>query len=462
MADPYTPVTVLNYNLNPPPDDGTEVPSNEVAWNKHINKIGDPLKDAIESIDANLTAAFAKLLGGGGVTAVADDYTVLASDQGKLVKMSVAAKTITTPSAVVVGAPFLFAVLNNSSGDLTIDGSGAQTIDGLATLSVPSRRGLMLWTDGSNWFSSGVNWQEEVITPPQGRLTLTTLTPVLAAGVVAGTSVFYTPYTGNKVPLYNGSRYVPTTFAELTLALASQHVASSIYDVFVFLDSTTVRVGTGPAWTTVTAGAGARGTGAGTTELERVGGLWTNKVSMTARNGASTYTVGVNAGIYVGSIFMDGTNGQISCLPAYGQARKWGVWNAYNRNPIFLQGGDAEASWTYDVATIRQSRAQAGNAVTTFMGLPEEYLLIDFLQTMGSSNGAVLDEIGIGKNSTTVYSGQVGRNTGNAAITVHARHVDVPAIGIQNFNMLEKGSATGTNTFLGGNDDMLMTAKWMG
>lgn len=470
MAAPYTSVTVQNYNLNAPPDDGSQTPSNEITWAKHKTKIGDPLKTALESIDTNLTAAFAKIIGGGGVTAVADDYTVLAGDQGKLVKMSVASKTITTPSAATVGSPFLFAVLNNSSGDLTIDGSGAQTIDGNATLTVPSRRGLMLWTDGTNWFTSGVNWQEEVITPPQGRLTLTTLTPILAAGVTAGTSVFYTPYNGNKVPLYNATRFVPYTFAELTLTLAAQHVASAIYDVFAFLDGTTVRIGTGPAWTTATAGAGARGTGAATTELERVGGLWVNKVSMTARNGASTYTVAAQAGTYLGSIFMDGTNGQISCLIAYGQDRKWGVWNAYNRKPIIVQAGDATASWNYNTNTVRQSRATAGNTLAVFAGLPEESFKCRFGQTVDASDAAGTGEIniGIGVNSTTAFSGRVGKKQSgndNHRVSVLAEHIIAPAIGIQNVNMLENTPTTGGATnqvFFGGDDDMQMTAEWMG
>ena len=44
MANPFTSVTVSNYNLNPPPDDGTEVPENKLQWAKHKEKIGDPLK----------------------------------------------------------------------------------------------------------------------------------------------------------------------------------------------------------------------------------------------------------------------------------------------------------------------------------------------------------------------------------------------------------------------------------
>ncbi len=156
MGAPYTAVDISNYNLNPPPDDGSNTPANEITWAKHKEKLSDPLKTAIESIDDNIVTAFGKVAG--GVTAVADDYQVLAGDQGKLVKMSVAAKTITTPDATSVTSPFKCWVYNASSGDLTIDGSGSQTVDGAANITVPTKKGVLLETDGSNWFTGGQNW----------------------------------------------------------------------------------------------------------------------------------------------------------------------------------------------------------------------------------------------------------------------------------------------------------------
>ena len=51
---PYSPVIVIGYNANPPEDDGSQVTTNEISWAKHIEKIGGPLKTAIESIDSNV------------------------------------------------------------------------------------------------------------------------------------------------------------------------------------------------------------------------------------------------------------------------------------------------------------------------------------------------------------------------------------------------------------------------
>lgn len=54
MSCSYTPVSITGYNASPPPDDGTEVSGNVIKWSNHKDKLGDPLKTAIEAIDSNL------------------------------------------------------------------------------------------------------------------------------------------------------------------------------------------------------------------------------------------------------------------------------------------------------------------------------------------------------------------------------------------------------------------------
>ena len=48
----------LCYNASPPPDDGTQVAANLLEWQKHLDKIGAPLKTAIEAINTNVSSAF--------------------------------------------------------------------------------------------------------------------------------------------------------------------------------------------------------------------------------------------------------------------------------------------------------------------------------------------------------------------------------------------------------------------
>lgn len=63
MSSPYTNVSITGYNTDPPEDDGSQIASNQVKWSKHTDKIGDPLKTAIEGIDTNVQGAFNAIYG---------------------------------------------------------------------------------------------------------------------------------------------------------------------------------------------------------------------------------------------------------------------------------------------------------------------------------------------------------------------------------------------------------------
>ena len=43
---------------------------------------------------------------------------------------------------------------------------------------------------------------------PNGRLTLTSGTPVTTNDVTAATTIYYTPYKGNAIQLYNGTNWI--------------------------------------------------------------------------------------------------------------------------------------------------------------------------------------------------------------------------------------------------------------
>jgi hypothetical protein len=320
------------------------------------------------------------------------------------------------------------------------------------------------------WTALNASSAIPTVIAPQGYLTATSGTPIITSDVVAGTAVYYTPFVGNLVPIYNGSSMIPTTFTELTLTLVAQHLASQIYDVFVFSDDGVPTLVTGPAWTTPTAGSGARGTGSSTTELTRLNGYWVNAVQISARNGSTTYTIAANQATYVGSIFMDGTNGQLTCHRSWGQSRKWGIWNAYNRQPLYLKAGDSTASWNYNTATIRASNNAAANSLTVFSGLPEEWFDLEFRQFVTiETTASGRANTGIGWNSTTAMSGRFGNayavtDADSAGSDAVASYLQVPSLGINVVTALENAVDTAdTNmTWFGGEDDMVLSAKWRG
>ena len=154
MTTLYNSQSISGYNSNPPPDDGSTGSDNEISWSKHKDKLGDPVKTLSEAINTELGNAFGRVLSGGGTAAKSTPYQVVAGDQGVLL-ITTSAITVTTPAAGTVGSPFVFAVLNTSSSQATIDGNADETVNGGATFTLEAGEGVIVFTDGSNWFAIG-------------------------------------------------------------------------------------------------------------------------------------------------------------------------------------------------------------------------------------------------------------------------------------------------------------------
>jgi hypothetical protein len=169
---------------------------------------------------------------------------------------------------------------------------------------------------------------------------------------------------------------------------------SSNYDMFVWIDGATKRCTRGPAWSTATA----RGTGAGTTEIERVNGFLVNKYAIT--NGpAARY------GTYVGSIRVNsaGTVNHIfGSAAAGGGYAVLGIWNAYNRVNVSTSVNDTSVAYAYTTTAWRY--ANAGTVYATVMsGLSEDLADVRYRIRALSSDATTFGTplIGIGLGSTT-------------------------------------------------------------
>jgi hypothetical protein len=373
------------------------------------------------------------------------------------------------PSAASVGAgKVLWIKKTSSSNTVSIVPNGTDNIDGANdtyTLSAANQC-IGIASDGADWqiISAVIASPEK----PKGRLTLTTGTPVIAADVTNTATIYYTAFEGNTIPIWNGAAFIPVSFSsDLSLTLTSAAGANSIVDVFAINSSGTPILGFGPAWGTVTPGSCARGSGAGTTELELVSGIWTNANEITLTNGVTTYaSIAANKATYLGSISIDGTAGKTSCYVAAGQARKWGVWNAYNRQLIVLQAYDSTASWTYGTATWRQSNGSSSNYASVFTGLAEENVCAEFCQGVTANNsGIYYAYIGIGVNSTTSPTGKSGfgryqQGAANTASDLVAKCIVAPDLGLNTLNCLENTSGN-WETF-NGDSYMRMIVQYLG
>lgn len=312
---------------------------------------------------------------------------------------------------------------------------------------------------------------------PQGYLNLVGQSSgVIQSGDVIGTgTIFYSPYVGDTLPIWNGSTFKTIVFSELTATLTTAgSPTGAIQDACVFYNNGTPTLVIGPAWSTATAGAGNRGAGPGSAQIGKLQGIWVNSNSITAYNGLSSFTVPSNQCTYVGSISIDATAGQVSAYRTWGQSRKFGIWNAYNRAPISIQAGDSTANWTTAPTTWRQSNGATGNFAAAFTGLPEEIVTATFIQQLQNlvTDSVAEASIGIGVNSTTVLTGTAGSNQLNSSITLGAirfysnaiaQATVAPTLGISQLNMIEQAPVgTTNNTFYGTAPNMVLTVNYRG
>lgn len=168
-----------------------------------------------------------------------------------------------------------------------------------------------------------------------GRLTLESGVPVSSTDQTSKTTVYFTPFNGNCVSLYDGTRWKQYQFSELSLALGTL-TSDKNYDVFLYDNAGTLTLILGPAWSSDTA----RGTGAGTTELETYAGVLVNKVSIASGPAA-------RAGRYLGTIRTASTT-----VTEDSDTKRF-VWNCYNRVSRGLYNSDSNAH-TYDSGTVRE------------------------------------------------------------------------------------------------------------
>lgn len=281
--------------------------------------------------------------------------------------------------------------------------------------------------------------------PPQGRLTLTSGTPVTTSNVTGATTVYYTAYVGRRVPIYNGTQWVMAdiggelsqTTADTTKSPAAV-TTNSNYDLFVWNDSGTLRCTRGPAWSSATA----RGTGAGTTELEQVNGIWVNKIAIT--NGPAA-----QRGTYVGTIRSDGSS-QIN--DSLGLRH---VWNMYNRQKRPLRKAIVTSTWNYSTATWRQANADTANQVSAVFGMNDDTtnLIVNMAAFSSGATGRVVSA-GVGLDSTTAPEATYSiRNYGFVSTTDVASLVTqfdgFAGLGYHYFAILELGGGTDTQTWVG-------------
>lgn len=280
--------------------------------------------------------------------------------------------------------------------------------------------------------------------PPQGRLTLQTGVPVMSTTQTGKTTIYYTPYNGNQIPIYDGTSMTMRAFSELSVLTTDTAKspaaigASKANDWFIWDDAGTLRIGHGPDWTNDT-------TRSAGTALVMVNGILLNNASITNGPAASR-------GTYVGTTYSNSSSQLVwryGSLAAAGSSGFFGVWNAYNRRPVSTLVADSTDTWTYNVAnTWRAPNGSTEMRVSAVRGLDEDGITATYaaIAVAGAGTNAYA---GIGLNVTTAYSGTTGFNGNTFSTPIAAFYAGLMGLGFNYVSAIEANSSTTTSTWLG-------------
>lgn len=258
----------------------------------------------------------------------------------------------------------------------------------------------------------------------QGRLTLESGVPVSTSDQTAKTNVYFTPYNGNLISLYDGTRWRLYSFSELTLALGTL-TSGKNYDVFCYDNAGTLTLELSAAWTTDTARADAL----------------TTQDGVYVKSGATTRR-------WIGTLKTTSTTttGDSAESDRY-------LWNLYNQVWRPIRRFETTASWTYTTDTYRQANANAANQVGVVCGLPN---LIDLtLHTRFANTSAnLVCTAAIGEDSTSAPAAEthISRyqtNVANGIAVGVSRIVKTSTAGYHYYTWLERAQASGTATHYG-------------
>lgn len=287
---------------------------------------------------------------------------------------------------------------------------------------------------------------------PQGRLTLTSATPVMATSVTAATAILYTPYAGNIVPIFDSvATFTATPFAEVSQATIDTTKSpgavanNSVYDIFCWVDSGTNRCTRGPAWSNST----------------------TRGYSLTIQNGILLNTASITngpaalRGTYVGTIASNGTAtlDYIFGAPGTGGvAAVFNVWNAYNRVPVMTTVQDSTASWLYNPVIPNVWRAADASTtiyIQTVRGFDEDGIWINYNAVGAGAGSSSAIASGVGLDTNADFNGSTGYDLSNTSFhSIPAFYSGLPGRGVHKFWAVEFNSVSNNSSWLGYTADL--------
>jgi hypothetical protein len=264
-----------------------------------------------------------------------------------------------------------------------------------------------------------------------GRLTLESGVPISLTDQSAQGTLYFTPYNGNEITLYDGADWQHYTFSELSLSL-SGYTASKNYDIWAYDSGGSVALDS-TVWTDDT----------------------TRATALTTQDAIYVKT-GDTGKRYLGTIrIKSASQCEDTRLERF-------VWNYYNRvdRQMYMKGS---GSWSYSTNTWRQANAQSTWEVRFVQGVVEDAVYGELLVTAWvNADGC---SIGLGLDANTPHATSGGTcayyNFAGQSMwqPVSANAVILPSSpGYHELRWLEI-VPTGTVTFYGSDKGIMATLR---
>ena len=270
-----------------------------------------------------------------------------------------------------------------------------------------------------------------------GRLTLVSGSPTTDG---LSSTLYYTPYNGNRISLYDTANGVWKihTFTEISISLAGL-IGGNVYDIFIY-DNNGTKILESTAWTTST------NRDLGPTYS------WTTGGNNYLQDGVYVKTGSLNKR-YIGTIYMFTTGS------ANNNIINRHVWNMYNRIDVSMNPTvSGIVNWTYASSTWRVLGGAAGPAglpVDVVIGQSEDIIDITIGSLMGVPAANCYALLGLTVDGTMQMDGgtrsnTVGQNQLYANYKFKPTDYTSGLIGRHYFEVYEARAGTGTYNGFGG------------
>lgn len=281
----------------------------------------------------------------------------------------------------------------------------------------------------------------EIVSPPQGRLTVASGTPVPTSNDTGNTTIYYTPYVGRRVPLYDGTRFVMTDVGgELSHLLSdtgdspAAAAAASVYDVYGWLKNGSPVISRGRAWESTTD----RDTGNAITRIE---GIYLN--STTIANGPAA-----QRGTWLGTIETDASSAEVTDSLTHRH-----LWNAYNQERRALRVVLDFSSGAYSTQTWREMNGSTANRIRFVSGGTAHIAAYGFVGVANSTASARSVRMALALGTTTAPNDgnfddyMASSATSTILAPLSAAWTGPPGIGARFISMLQWAEGTDTQTW---------------